>query len=102
MKVAVFHGSSRKGNTYTATKIFMKAMSQCDEINYSEFFLPKDVPEFCLGCQMCLENPREKCPQAHYIVPIYQAVKEIIRLSIGKKTDILISVCLWKYRRNTV
>ncbi len=76
MKVVVFHGSPRKGNTYTATKIFMDAMSQCGEISYSEFFLPKAVPEFCLGCQMCLGNPREKCPHALYIDPIYKAIME--------------------------
>lgn len=74
MKVVVFHGSPRKGNTYTATKIFMDAMSQCGEVSYTEFFLPKDVPQFCLGCQLCLGNPREKCPHSAYIDPIYQAI----------------------------
>lgn len=76
MKVVIFHGSPRKGNTYTAAKILMDAMSQCGEVSYTEFFLPKDVPEFCLGCQMCLGNPREKCPHSAYIDPIYQAIME--------------------------
>lgn len=76
MKAVVLHGSPRKGNTYTATKIFMEALSQCGEVSYSEFFLPKDVPKFCLGCQMCHGNPREKCPHASYIDPIYQAIME--------------------------
>lgn len=76
MKAVVFYGSPRKGNTYTATKIFMDEMSQCGEVSYSEFFLPKDVPEFCLGCQLCLGNPREKCPHASYIDPIYKAIME--------------------------
>ncbi len=76
MKAVVFHGSPRKGNTYIATKIFMDAMSQCGDVTYSEFFLPKDVPQFCLGCQLCLGNPREKCPHAGYIDPIYKAIME--------------------------
>ena len=76
MKAVVFYGSPRKGNTYTAAKIFMDEMSQCGEVSYSEFFLPKDVPEFCLGCQLCLGNPREKCPHASYIDPIYKAIME--------------------------
>ena len=76
MKTVVFHGSPRKGNTYTATKIFTDALSQYGKAEYSEFFLPKDVPEFCLGCQMCLGNPREKCPHTNYIDPIYKAIME--------------------------
>lgn len=53
MKAVVFYGSPRKGNTYTATKIFMDEMSQCGEVSYSEFFLPKDV----WNCQeMCSQK----------------------------------------------
>lgn len=29
MKVVDFHGSPRKGNTYTATRIFMDELSHC-------------------------------------------------------------------------
>ena len=76
MKVVVFHGSPRKGNTYTATKLFMDELSRCGEVSYSEFFLPKDVPEFCMGCQLCLSNSREKCPHACYIDPIYQKIMD--------------------------
>lgn len=76
MKAVVFHGSPRKGNTYTATKLFMEELSKCGEVSFTEFFLPKDVPEFCLGCQQCLGNPREKCPHSAYTDPIYEAIME--------------------------
>ncbi|MDR1663760.1 MAG: NAD(P)H-dependent oxidoreductase [Clostridiales bacterium] len=32
LRVAVFHGSPRKGNTYRVTKIFMEELSNCGEV----------------------------------------------------------------------
>ena len=74
MKFAVFHGSPRKGNTYIATKIFMDELSNCDNAEFTEFFLPKAMPKFCTGCQLCLGNPYEKCPHSEYTTPILDAI----------------------------
>ncbi|MCL2775201.1 MAG: NAD(P)H-dependent oxidoreductase [Oscillospiraceae bacterium] len=74
MKIAVFHGSPRKGNTYTATKIFLDESIKYENVKYSEFFLPTALPEFCTGCQLCLGNPRETCPHSQYVTPIYNAI----------------------------
>ena len=76
MKVVVFHGSPRKGNTHIATKIFMDELSKCGEISFSEFFMPKALPVFCTGCALCLGGQREKCPNAEYVTPIFNAVIE--------------------------
>ncbi|MDO5559811.1 MAG: NAD(P)H-dependent oxidoreductase [Oscillospiraceae bacterium] len=76
MKVVVFHGSPRKGNTYIATRLFMDGLSQCGEVSYSEFFLPEAIPEFCMGCQLCLSNSHEKCPHSSYIEPIFQEIMD--------------------------
>ena len=74
MKIAVFHGSPRKGNTYKATTIFMEALSACGDVQYTEFFMPQALPAFCTGCQLCLGNPNEKCPHANYVSPILEAI----------------------------
>ena len=74
MTIAVFHGSPRKGNTYTATKIFMNELSKHNDVEYLEFFLPGAIPEFCTGCQLCLGNPHDRCPHAQYITPILNAI----------------------------
>jgi len=74
MKVAVFHGSPRKGNTFHATRIFMDELSACGDVYFTEFFLPKDLPEFCIGCQLCLSGAFDKCPNAQYVVPILDAI----------------------------
>lgn len=74
MKVALFHGSPRKGNTYKATEIFVNELSKPGDVRYTEFFLPKALPEFCVGCQHCLGAPNEKCPHSQYVTPILNAI----------------------------
>ena len=74
MKIAVFHGSPRKGNTYKTTKLFMDELSQCRDIQCTEFFFPEALPVFCTGCQLCLGNPAKACPHSQYVLPILDAI----------------------------
>lgn len=76
MKIAVFHGSPRKGNTYHATRLFMDALAQKTQAEWTEFFLPQALPDFCAGCQRCLGGPRGQCPHAAFVDPIYRAILE--------------------------
>ncbi|MCL2060608.1 MAG: NAD(P)H-dependent oxidoreductase [Oscillospiraceae bacterium] len=74
LRVAVFHGSPRKGNTYRATKIFMDELSKCGDVSYYEFSMPKDLPAFCCGCKLCLGGMLDKCPSAQFVAPILDAI----------------------------
>ena len=74
MKLAVFHGSPRKGNTYIATQIFLDQLSKHGETHITEFFLPQALPELCTGCQLCFGYPQGRCPHTQYVAPILQAV----------------------------
>jgi multimeric flavodoxin WrbA len=74
LTITVFHGSPRKGNTYHAAKIFMDELAKHDNVRFIEFFLPNDLPVFCTGCTLCLGGKREKCPNAQYVAPIFDAV----------------------------
>ena len=74
MKFAIFHGSPRKGNTYTAVKIFMDQLSKCGEAHFQEFFLPEALPAFCTGCTVCFSGLHTKCPNTHYTTPIIDAI----------------------------
>ena len=76
MRVAVFHGSPRKGNTYSATKVFMDELSKSGNVDFTEFFLPEALPVFCTGCALCLGGLRDKCPNEEYVTPILNAVIE--------------------------
>ncbi|MCL2572732.1 MAG: NAD(P)H-dependent oxidoreductase [Defluviitaleaceae bacterium] len=74
MKITVFHGSPRKGNTYHATKIFMDELQKCGDISFTEFYMPKDLPTFCTGCTLCHCGQQEKCPSRQYIAPILESL----------------------------
>lgn len=72
MKIVVVHGSPRKGNTYKATELFKKEMQKYGEIEFVDYFLPKDMPDFCCGCMACFLKGEEKCPHANQTLPILE------------------------------
>lgn len=76
MKVCIVHGSPRKGNTYKATGIFKEELQKEGNVEFTEYFLPKDMPHFCCGCYNCLEKGEDKCPHAKYVQPIADSIKE--------------------------
>lgn len=73
MKITVIHGQSHKGVTYTMTRsIISRLTGQGDEVR--EFFLPKDGPGFCVGCNNCFMKGEEHCPSADKAQPIAKAL----------------------------
>jgi multimeric flavodoxin WrbA len=76
MKICIVHGSPRKGNTYKATNFFKAQLQKNGPIAFTEFFLPKDLPYFCVGCYACIMKSEQHCPHHQYIEPIIQAMKE--------------------------
>lgn len=59
MKIVMIHGQSHRGSTYHIGRFLAEALA--DEENIREFFLPRDLNHFCLGCYTCIDN-EEKCP----------------------------------------
>lgn len=59
MKIVIINGQNHKGSTWHIGNDIAGKIPGKKEI--VEFFLPKDLNHFCLGCFSCLEN-REKCP----------------------------------------
>jgi len=74
MNVVIIYGSPRKGNTYAATQLFKNEMLTWGTIEFTEFFLPQDMPEFCRGCMLCLEKHEALCPHSAYTLPILEAM----------------------------
>ena len=58
MKITLIHGQNHKGSTYHIGKLLAEQFGDSD---IQEFFLPKDLEHFCMGCYQCIEN-EEKCP----------------------------------------
>lgn len=59
MKIALIHGQTHKGSSYNMGRMIADKIKGEKEI--SEFFLPRDLDRFCMGCYKCLEGD-ENCP----------------------------------------
>ena len=59
MKVVTINGQNHKGSSYAMGRMFAEQLATSDQI--TEFFLPKDMPHFCVGCYKCIED-ETACP----------------------------------------
>lgn len=59
MKIVMIHGQNHKGSTYKIGRMIANKIRREDDI--VEFFLPRDLNHFCLGCYACIEDVT-KCP----------------------------------------
>ena len=71
MKIVMIHGQNHKGSTWNVANILLQDMTCEKEVK--EFFLPKDLNHFCVGCYSCVEG-REKCPFWEEKQPIDDAI----------------------------
>ena len=72
MKTVVIYGQNHKGSTYhIAHDLALKT-----EGEITEFFLPKDFGEFCLGCTQCFTEDEARCPHYSSLSPITKAIDE--------------------------
>lgn len=58
MKITIIHGQNHMGSTYHISKLLSEQFKDSD---IKEFFLPKDLEHFCIGCYNCIESDT-KCP----------------------------------------
>lgn len=70
MKITVIYGQSHKGSTYHL------AYSLAEKIGgeITEFFLPKDFGELCVGCTSCFIKSESECPHHDKLSPITDAI----------------------------
>ncbi|MCR5792553.1 MAG: NAD(P)H-dependent oxidoreductase [Lachnospiraceae bacterium] len=72
MKIVIIHGQSHKGSTYHIAHCLAEKIG--GEI--TEFFLPKDFGEFCVGCATCFLVDEKKCPHYLKLQPIARAMDQ--------------------------
>lgn len=70
MKIVVIHGQNHKGSTYHIARILAEKLG--DDI--TEFFLPKDFGEFCIGCTNCFGKSETLCPHYEKLKPLTEAM----------------------------
>ncbi|MDR3644737.1 MAG: flavodoxin family protein [Clostridia bacterium] len=73
MKIAVVYGAMHKGSTYHCVRLLIQGLSACTPVTETEFFLPQDMPHFCVGCFSCFLNGEQTCPHSGEMKPIADA-----------------------------
>lgn len=61
MNILMINGTMRQESTYNIGKMLIDRIKK-EEDMVIELFLPRDMPEFCRGCGMCIAKGEEKCP----------------------------------------
>ncbi len=74
MKITVINGTEKQGVTYRLKEIFLSGFRQSADI--TEYYLPKDCPEFCIGCTGCILKGEDTCKDADKISVIAKALLE--------------------------
>ena len=74
MKITVINGTEKHGVTYRMKEIFLEAFK--DKADITEFYLPKDCPNFCMGCTACFMDDEHKCKDVEYVQKIEAAMLE--------------------------
>lgn len=70
MNITIIHGQNHKGSTYHIARMLAEKI----EGNITEFFLPRDFDEFCVGCTNCFTKSETLCPHYEKIKPITEAI----------------------------
>ena len=72
MKTVIIHGQSHQGSTYHISHSLAEKLG--GEI--TEFFLPRDFNDYCLGCTTCFIKGEERCPHHERLAPITKTLDE--------------------------
>ena len=73
MKIVMLNGQNHKGSTYHIGRLIADKISGSNEIR--EFFFPRDMNHFCVGCYKCIEDEKA-CPYYEEKKVILDAVEE--------------------------
>ena len=74
MKITVINGTEKHGVTYRLKEIFLSEFKGKAVI--TEYYLPKDCPDFCIGCTNCLFKGEQTCKDADKIGKIEKSLLE--------------------------
>lgn len=74
MKITVINGTEKHGVTYRLKEIFLSEFKGKADI--TEYYLPKDCPDFCIGCTNCIFKGEQTCKDADKIGNIEKSLLE--------------------------
>lgn len=65
MNITVINGTEKHGVTYRLKELFLAEFQ--GKASITEYYLPKDCPNFCTGCISCTLKGENTCKDAEYI-----------------------------------
>lgn len=74
MRITIVHGQSHKGSTYNITKQIVDNISDTTKEIY-EYFMPNDMPNYCVGCYKCFDEGENSCPEAETVQKIVNSME---------------------------
>lgn len=89
MKVCVLESGRPDGNTRHAVELVRQAMLRQGEVEFINFYFPKDMPQPCCGCYRCFMESPTLCPHRKYVEPIEQAMREADGIIISTPVYVL-------------
>ncbi|MGB4589610.1 MAG: NAD(P)H-dependent oxidoreductase [Clostridiaceae bacterium] len=73
MEITLIHGQMHKGSTYHITDMLKDKLVGEDTVIH-EFYMPKDGPNYCVGCFQCILKGENFCPEADKVEKIKEAM----------------------------
>jgi multimeric flavodoxin WrbA len=74
MKVTIINGNMRHGSTWHCVQEIIGQLQRWEQVDITEFFLPRDLPQFCNGCFSCIYNGETTCPHDESMMPIVKGL----------------------------
>ena len=65
MKITVINATEKRGVTYRLKEMFLAEFK--NKANITEYYLPKDCPNFCVGCTNCILKGEKAIPLVDYV-----------------------------------
>lgn len=74
MKITVINGTEKHGVTFRLKELFLSDFKEKADI--TEYYLPKDCPNFCIGCTNCILKGENTCKDADKISVMEKSLLE--------------------------
>ena len=76
MHITIINGQNHKGSTQMIARKLAEKVIERDGGEITEFFLPRDFDEPCIGCGTCFKTELNRCPHHDKLHPITKSLEQ--------------------------
>jgi len=75
MKILIVNGSDHKGSTWQIAKnLAEKIVRKNQGSSFEEIWLPRELPDFCIGCARCILENEKDCPHSTFVEKLTEKI----------------------------